>query len=98
MLAMELAALKEYLAVALDRGWITHSTSSAGSPILFVPKKDGGLRMYVNYRALNAVTVKNRIALPLISEILDRVIGARYFSKINLEAAFHRMSIRQQDR
>ena len=98
MSATELAALKEYLAVALDRGWITHSTSSAGSPILFVPKKDGGLRMCVDYRALNAVTVKNRMALPLISEILDRVAGARYFSKIDLEAAFHRMSIRQQDR
>jgi transposase InsO family protein len=94
----ELAALKDYLEVALERGWISHSKSPAGSPILFVPKKDGGLRLCVDYRALNKVTVKNRMALPLISEILDRVSGATVFSKVDLEAAYHRIGIRKEDR
>ena len=55
----ELASLREYLNKGLDRGWIQHSISPAGAPILFVPKKDGKLRLCVDYRALNAVTRKN---------------------------------------
>jgi len=94
----ELQALREYLDTALERGWIRYSTSSAGSPILFVPKKDGGLRLCVDYRALNKVTVKNRMALPLISEILDRVAGSQVFSKIDLEAAYYRIAIKRSDR
>ena len=95
ILATELAALKEYLVVALDHRWITYSTSSAGSLILFVPKKDGRLQIYVNYYALNTIIVKNYIALLLISKILNYVIGAQYFSKINLEVAFYYISIQQ---
>ena len=67
----ELASLREYLNKGLDRGWIQHSISPAGAPILFVPKKDGKLSLCVDYRALNAVTRKNQHTLPLISEILD---------------------------
>ena len=68
---MELASLREYLDKGLDRGWIQHSISPAGAPILFVPKKDGKLRLCVDYCALNVVTRKNRYTLLLISEILD---------------------------
>ena len=85
----ELEVLRQYLDESLDKGWIRHSTSPAGAPILFVPKKDGGLRLCVDYRGLNKVTVKNRHALPLIAEILDRLNSAQYFSKFDLKDAYH---------
>ena len=93
----ELAALRTYLDDALAKGWIQHSTSPAGAPILFVPKKDGGLRLCVDYRGLNKVTVKNRHPLPLISETLDRLNGAVVFSKLDLKDAYHRIRIRKGD-
>ena len=62
----ELASLREYLNKGLDRGWIQHSISPAGASILFVPKKDGKLRLCVDYCALNVVTRKNRHTLLLI--------------------------------
>ena len=96
--AKELEALSEYLDDAIRRGWIRHSTSPAGAPILFVPKKDGRLRLCVDYRGLNRVTVKNRLALPLISEILDRVSGATVFSKIDLKDAYYRIPVVVTDR
>jgi hypothetical protein len=69
---VELRALSEYLEANLDKGWIRRSESPAGAPILFVKKKDGSLRLCVDYRGLNKITIKNRLALPLISETLDR--------------------------
>ena len=93
----ELAALRSYLDDALAKGWIQHSTSPAGAPILFVPKKDGGLRLCVDYRGLNKVTVKNRHPLPLISETLDRLNGAKHFTKLDLKDAYHRIRIRKGD-
>ncbi len=93
----ELAALREYLDDALAKGWIRHSTSPAGAPILFVPKKDGGLRLCVDYRGLNRVTVKNRHPLPLISETLDRLTGSKRFTKLDLKDAYHRIRIRKGD-
>ncbi len=64
---------------------------------LFAPKKDGGLRLCVDYRGLNAITVKNRYPLPLITEIMDRVTGANYFSKIDLKDAYYRLRIKEGD-
>ena len=93
----ELAALRGYLDDALAKGWIQYSTSPAGAPILFVPKKDGGLRLYIDYRGLNKVTVKNRHPLPLISETLDRLNGAKHFTKLDLKDAYHRIRIRKGD-
>ena len=93
----ELAELRRYLEEALQKGWIRHSTSPAGAPILFVPKKDGGLRLCVDYRGLNAVTVKNRHPLPLITETLDRLSGARVFTKLDLKDAYHRIRIKLGD-
>ena len=95
--ATELRVLREYLDDSLAKGWIQHSTSPAGAPILFVPKKDGSLRLCVDYRGLNKVTIKNRHPLPLISEILDRLSGARYFTKLDLKDAYHRIRIREGD-
>ena len=80
----ELEVLKKYIDEAQEKGWIQPSTSPAGSPVLFVPKKDGSLRLYVNYRGLNAVTIKNRHPLPLISKTLDRLVGAKAVSYTHL--------------
>ena len=80
----ELKALDRYINDALAKGWIRESKSPAGAPILFVPKKSGELRLYVDYRGLNAITLKNRYPLPLINELLDRLNGSMIFSKIDL--------------
>ena len=93
----ELAELRRYLEDALAKGWIKHSVSPAGAPILFVPKKDGGLRLCVDYRGLNAVTIKNRHPLPLITETLDRLSGAKRFTKLDLKDAYHRIRIKYGD-
>ena len=93
----ELEALRKYLDNALAKGWIRHSISPAGAPILFVPKKDGGLRLCVDYRGLNKITVKNRHPLPLISETLDRLSRAVRFTKLDLKDAYHRIRIREGD-
>jgi hypothetical protein len=90
----ELVALKEFLEENLAKGFIRESKSPAGAPILFASKKDGSLRLCVDYRGLNAVTVKNRYSLPLISEIIDRVQGAYYFSKIDLKDAYYHLRIK----
>jgi hypothetical protein len=93
----ELAALREFLEEYLAKGFIRESKSLAGAPILFVPKKDGGLRLCVNYRGLNAITVKNRYPLLLITKIMDRVTRAQYFSKIDLKDAYYRLRIKAGD-
>jgi hypothetical protein len=93
----ELKVLDTYLSEALDKGWIRESKSPAAAPILFAPKKDGELRLCVDYRGLNAITIKNRYPLPLISELLDRINGSVIFSKIDLKNAYHRIRIREGD-
>lgn len=93
----ELRTLEEYINDALAKGLIRESKSSARAPILFVPKKDGTLRLCVDYRGLNEMTVKNRHPLPLISELLDRLNGSKVFSKIDLKNAYYRIRIREGD-
>ena len=97
LLNIELVELRHYLDDALAKGWIQHSTSPTRAPILFVPKKDGGLCLCVDYRGLNKVTVKNRHPLPLISKTLDRLTGAKVFTKLDLKGAYHRIQIRKGD-
>ena len=93
----ELSVLREYLETNLANGRIQHSNSPAGAPILFVPKKDGGLRLCVDYRGLNSVTVKDRCPLPLINETLDRLSGARYYTALDLKDAYYRLRIKAGD-
>src|SRR5947207_4023086 len=93
----ELRALHEYLKEALVKGWIRESQSPAGAPILFGPKESCELRLCVDYRGLNAITIKNRYPLPLISELLDRLNGSVIFSQSDLRNAYHRIRIREGD-
>jgi len=94
---VELKTLKAYIETNLANGFIQRSSSPAAAPILFVKKKDSGLRLCVDYRALNGATVKNRYPLPLMSEMLDRFHGARIFTKQNFQNAYHLIRIKEGD-
>ena len=93
----ELGVLREYIRDNLAKGFIRPSTSPAGAPILFVKKKDGTLRLCVDYRGLNRITTKNRYPLPLISEALDRLSGAKYFTKLDIRLAYNLIRIKKGD-
>jgi hypothetical protein len=93
----ELVALREYLDQALKNRWIKRSVSEVGTPILFVLKKDGSLRLYVDYRGLNAIIKKNCYLLPLISEMLNRLRRATVFSALDLKDAYYRILIKRGD-
>lgn len=95
--ARELEILREYIDKALKKGWIRRSSSPTGAPVLFVPKKGGELRLCVDYRKVNELTKKDRTPLPLMSEIMDRVEGAKIFTKLDLKDAYHRIRIREGD-
>jgi len=91
----ELQALREYLDENLAKGFIRESSSPAGYPILFVPKKNGKLRLCVDYRKLNDITIKNRYPLPRIDEIMDRINGAQRYTKLDLQGAYNLVRIAQ---
>ena len=93
----EQQTLKEYLDNALTKGWIRPSRSPAGTGVLFVPKKNGKLRLCIDYRGLNKVTIKNRASLPLLSETLDRLGKAKIWTKFDLKDAYYRIRIRKGD-
>ena len=82
---------------ALAKGWIRPSTSPAGAPILFIPKKDGKLWLYIDYKGLNKVIIKNCLILLLISEILDCLAGFKIFTKLDLTHIYYRLHIRYGD-
>jgi hypothetical protein len=93
----ELAELKTQLQELLDKGYIRPSSSPWGCPALFVKKKDGSLRMCVDYRPLNAVTIKNKYPLPRVDVLFDQLAGAKVFSKIDLRSSYHQIKIRPCD-
>ncbi|XP_071924874.1 uncharacterized protein [Coffea arabica] len=85
MAPAELKELKTQLQELLDRRFIQESQSPWGAPVLFVKKKDGGLRMCIDYRGLNNLTIKNKYPLPLIDELFDQLQGAVVYSKLDLQ-------------
>ena len=93
----ELRALREYIQENLARGFIRSSSSAASAPILFVKKKDGSLRLCVDYRALNSITVRDRYPLPLISETLDRLRMAKVYTRLDLREGYHHLRIAEGD-
>lgn len=93
----ELQEVEKQLADYLSKGWIRPSQSPFGAPILFVRKKDGSLRMCVDYRALNSITIKNRYPLPRIDELLDQLQGATIFTSLDLWSGYHQVRIDPSD-
>ena len=93
----ELLDLKKQLNDLLSRGYIRPSKSSYGAQVFFVDKKDGKLRMCIDYRALNKVTIKNNYPLPWIDNLFDRLAGAKYFSRIDLKSGYYQIQIGDGD-
>jgi len=93
----ELAELKIQLHELLEKGLIRPSSSPWGCPAIFVKKKDKSLRMCVDYRPLNAVTIKNKYPLPRIDILFDQLAKAKVFSKIDLRSGYHQIQIRPED-
>jgi hypothetical protein len=93
----ELALLKTQLQDLLENGFIRPSSSPWGCPAIFVKKKDQTLRMCVNYRPLNEVTIKNKYLLPWIDLLFDQLVGAKVFSKIDLRSGYHQIRVRPED-
>jgi hypothetical protein len=93
----ELAELKKQLQELLDKGFICPSTSPWGCPTLFVKKKDESLRLCIDYRPLNAVTIKNKCHFPRIDVLFDQLVGAKVFPKIDLRSGYHQIKIRASD-
>lgn len=93
----ELKALREYLDQELSKGFIRISKSPAAAPVLFVKKPNGDLRFCIDYRGLNAISVKNRCSLPLISETLCQLSHAKYYTKLDIISAFNKLRIKKGD-
>ena len=91
----ELQELDAYLKENLAKGFIRPSSSSAGYPILFVPKKNGKLRLCVDYRKLNEITIKNRYPLPNSNELRDRLQGAQFFTKLDMRGAYNLIRMKE---
>ncbi|KAB2629775.1 S ribonuclease [Pyrus ussuriensis x Pyrus communis] len=97
MAPAELRELKVQLQELVDKGFIQPSTSPWGAPVLFVRKKDGTLRLCIDYRQLNRVTIKNRYPLPRIDDLFDQLRGACVFSKIDLRSGYYQLKISRDD-
>ena len=97
MSAPELTEMKKYIRDGLANGFIRHSKSAAAAPVMFVKRPDGKLRLVVDYRGLNKITVKRRYPLPLIPEMLDRLHRAKLFTKIDLRNAYHQVRVKEGD-
>ncbi|KAL4346647.1 hypothetical protein GQ457_17G011550 [Hibiscus cannabinus] len=97
MAPKELKELKVQLQELLDRGFIRPSSSPWGAPVLFVKKKDGSLRLCIDYRKLNKLTVKNKYPLPRIDDLFDQFRGATVFSKIDLRSGYYQLRVKDSD-
>ncbi|KAH0722626.1 hypothetical protein KY290_005278 [Solanum tuberosum] len=97
MAQTELNELKEQLKDLLEKGFIRPSISPWGIPVLFVKKINGSLRMRIDYRQLNKVTIKNKYPIPRIDDLFDQLQGASHFSKINLRSGYHQLRVRDSD-
>ena len=93
----ELKALRKWLNENLSKGFIIASSSPAGAPILFVKKSDRSLRLCVDYRGLNAGTIKNRYLLPLIRETLMQLSKAPYYTALDVHSAYNLLRVAEGD-
>ena len=97
MAMAELKELKEQLQELFDKGFIRPNVSPWGAPELLLKKKDGTMRMCIDYRQLNKVTIKSKYPSPRIDDLFDQLRGARVFSKIDLRSGYHQLKIRDSD-
>ena len=97
MVPTELKELKEKLQDLLDKGFIRTSASPWGAPVLFVKKKDGSMRLCIDYRELNKVTIRNKYPLPRIDDLFNQLQGAQVFSKIDLRSGYHQLRVKEDD-
>jgi hypothetical protein len=94
---LENEEIKRQIQELLHKGHIHPISSPCGSPIVLVQKKDGTWKLCIDYRALNKITVRNRYLIPQIDDLLDQLMGAKYFSKIDLKSGYHQVPIEQID-
>jgi hypothetical protein len=94
MLPLELKELKSQLEELIQKHFIRPSVSPWGAPVLLVKKKDGSMRLCIDYRQLNKVTIKNKYPLPRIDDLLNQLKGATMFLKINLGSGYHQIRIK----
>jgi len=97
MAPAELKELKEKLQDLLSKGFIRPSVFSWGAPVLFVKKKDGSMRMCIDYRQLNKVTIRNKYPIPRIDDLFDQLQGASVFFKIDLRSCYNQLKVRAED-
>lgn len=97
MSTVELAELRKQLSDLIDKGFIRPSASPYASPVLFAMKKDGSYRLCVDYRALNKLTVRNRYPLPPVDQLLDTLLGAKVFSKLDMASGYWQVQVNPDD-
>ena len=96
---LEYRELEKQVTKFLEAKILEPSQSPYGAPVLFVPKPNGrGLRLCVDYRALNSITIKNRCTIPRIDDLLDAVSGSQYFTSLDLTSGYHQILISEEDR
>ncbi|XP_075500095.1 uncharacterized protein LOC142538678 [Primulina tabacum] len=98
MKLQDIGVVQDYPDELLDKGFIRPSSLPWGAPVLFVKKKDGSLRLCIDYRELNKVTVKNKYPFPRIDDLFDQLQGATLFSKIDLRSGYHQLKTRELHR
>ena len=97
MAPLELKELKTQFEELLSKGFIRPSTSPWGTQVLLVKKKDGTLRLCIDYRKLNKVTMKNKYHFPRIDDLFDQLKSAKYFNKIDLRTRYNQLRVREED-
>ncbi|XP_058741124.1 uncharacterized protein LOC131613474 [Vicia villosa] len=97
MSASELTELKKQLEDLLEKKFVRPSVSPWGAPVLLVKKKDISMRLCVDYRQLNKVNIKNKYPLPRIDDLMDQLVGASVFSKIDLRSGYHQIKVKDED-
>ncbi|RZB65706.1 Transposon Tf2-9 polyprotein [Glycine soja] len=97
MSPVELAEVKAQVQDLLSKQFVRPSASPWGAPVLLVKKKDGSMRMCVDYRQLNKVTIKNKYPLPRIDDLIDQLRGTMVFSKIDLRSGYHQIRVKKED-
>ena len=93
----ELKELKVQLEDMIEKGFIRPSHSPWGAPVLFMKKKDSSLRLCIDYRGLNKVTIKNKYSLPRIDDLFVQLVRSRVFSRIDLRSGYHQLKVRAED-